>query len=62
MKNCMTGRLPPLGGLPHLPGVPHLHVNRPLLYQSSELPITAVARRDERTDDYHLKAKYLYGI
>ena len=40
VRDCMTGRLPHLGGLPHLPGAPHLHVNSTLLYQSSELPVT----------------------
>ena len=36
VKNCVTGRLPYLGGLPHLPGVPYLHVNSPLLYHSRQ--------------------------
>ena len=32
-----TGGLLHLSGLPHLPGVPHLHINRPLVFNISDL-------------------------
>ena len=36
-ETICTGGLLHLSGLPHLPGVPHLHINRPLVFNISDL-------------------------